>query len=61
MKTIDLQKQFKVKKNEDAKRWEFQSVNNNSVSYTVHFNEADNEADAYIAIFKAIKLEAQSV
>lgn len=52
--TNDLQKQFKVKKNEDAKRWEFKSVNNNSISYIVGFNEADNEADAYIAVWKAI-------
>lgn len=50
---VDLHKQFKVKKNKDAKRWEFRSINNDSVSYTVHFKEAETIEDAYISVLKA--------
>lgn len=53
MKTLN--EQFEIIKNEDAKRYEFNSVNNNSCSYVVEFCEVDNLADAKIAIYKGIK------
>lgn len=55
LNNINILEQFAVKMNIDAKRWEFQSVDSNSVSYFVAFHEADNEEDAYRAVWEAIR------
>jgi len=49
---------FKVKKNKDAKRWEFEPTGN-WIGYLVSFYECDNEEDAWIAVYKAMKLEGK--
>lgn len=52
---MDLQKMFKVVKNDDRKRWEFiPNKGVNETSYTVAFYECDNEADAWIAVYLSI-------
>lgn len=55
---MDIQSMYKVKENKDAKRWEFQPTGD-WIGYTVSFHEADNEADAWIAVYKAMKLEGR--
>lgn len=55
---MDVQSMYTVKKNKDAKRWEFQPTGD-WTGYTVAFHEADNEADAWISVYKAMKLEGR--
>ena len=49
-----MREQFSIRKNKDAKRYEFNSIDNNSYSYTVAFSEVDNLTDAKIAVWKAV-------
>jgi hypothetical protein len=53
-----INEQFNVTVNKDAERYEFQSKTNESVSYTVGFDEVDCIEDAYIAVYKAIKMNS---
>lgn len=64
--TMDLKGFFDLNKNEERKQWEFtpnEKVRDDSfselfsTSYTVAFCEADNEEDAWITLFMAIKLK----
>jgi hypothetical protein len=59
-KAMDIQLMYKVKKNKDAKRWEFQPTGD-WIGYTVAFHEADNKSDAWIAVYKAMKLQGRSL
>ena len=53
---MDLKGFFTLNKNEDRKQWEFTPNDKvNSTSYTVAFYEADNEDDAWITLFMAVK------
>lgn len=59
---MDLRKQFKVKNNVDYKRFEFESVDNNSCSYRVSYFECDtDENNAWISVWKAKKSELETV
>ena len=55
---MDIKSMFVIKRNEDAKRWEFQQTGN-WVGYLVSFSECDNEDDAWIAVYKAMKLDVK--
>lgn len=55
---IDIQSMYILKANEDAKRWEFKPTGN-WIGYTVGFHEADNETDAWIVVYKAMKKEGR--
>lgn len=59
MKTIDPMRYFNIIGNDDMKRFEFNSTTNLLPSYTVGYHECDNITDAKIAIYKALKLEAE--
>lgn len=53
---MDLKAFFSINENADLKRWEFTPNEKvNSTSYTVDFHEADNEDDAWITLFMAVK------
>lgn len=51
---MDLRKQFTCTNDEDNKRFCFDSVDNNSCSYTVDYFECDSEeVNAWIVLYKA--------
>jgi len=54
---MDFKLMFTLKKNEDAKQWEFEPTGD-CIGFIVSFDEADNEADAWVAAWKALILEA---
>ena len=57
---MDLRKQFKVKNDVDSERFVFDSLDNNSCSYTVSYHECDSdENNAWICIWKAKKGELE--
>jgi len=57
---MDLRKQFKVTDDVDNKRFVFDSVDNNSCSYTVAYYECDSdESNAWICVWKAKKGEIE--
>ena len=55
---MDIQSMFTVKRNKDAKRFEFEPTGK-WIGYLVSFYECDNEEDAWIAVYKAMKLEGK--
>lgn len=53
---MDLKSFFSIKKNIEQNRWEFNPNKKvKSCRYTVSFFEADNEEDAWITLFLAVK------
>lgn len=52
---------YSIRGNDDLKRFEFQSTHPNLISYTIAYHEADNITDAKIAVYKALKKEADRV
>lgn len=59
MKTFDPMHCFNIIGNDELKRFEFNSKTNLLTSYTIGYHEADNINDAKIAVYKALKLEAE--
>ena len=56
METLNLKGFFDLNKNKDRKQWEFTPNEKvKSCSYTISFNEADNESDAWITLWYAVK------
>lgn len=54
--TLDINKIFVVTRNEERKRFEFDRING-GIGYLVSFSECNNIDDAWIAVYKALKLE----
>lgn len=53
---MDIQSMFTLKRNNDAKRFEFKP-NGNYTGYLVSFFEVDaDESNACIAVYKALKI-----
>jgi len=56
MELYDLQKQFKVTRNDEVEEFLFQAQTNDTTSYAIHFSECDaDEANAWISISLAVK------
>lgn len=52
---------FKIKDNDDLKRWEFTPRIEGYISYTVSYSECSSKADACIAVWKALKKEHEKI
>ena len=53
---MDLKNYFSISKNDIQKRWEFvPNEKVTSTSYTVSFEEANNEEDAWITLYMAVQ------
>lgn len=53
---MDLKNYFSISKNDIQKRWEFvPNEKVTSTSYTVSFDEANNEEDAWITLYMAVQ------
>lgn len=56
---LDVREMFDVKKNDDAKRFEFNSKGD-WISYTIPFTECEEDVhNAWISIYKALKHDLQ--
>lgn len=56
---MDIQSMFTLKRNKDAKRFEFEP-NGNYTGYLVSFFEVDaDESNAWITVYKALILEGR--
>jgi len=54
--TLNITGLFDIVRNDDMKRFEFNSKTNLSTSYTVHFDEVDSDLEsAKIAIYFAVR------
>ena len=58
---MDPMHYFTITGNNELKRFEFRSKTNLLPSYTVGYHEADNIIDAKIAVYLALKKEAERI